>query len=702
MITNFIQLDFNKENDLKVPSVQYDSGSRFVKIKLQRNKTPFEIDGYRVTVVANKVDGTEIMNDCTILDGVNGVVQFEITEQFNAVEGVVDCQLKLFKGKTLLTSMPFSINVVKSVSTKEIVSSNELKTLVNALGEVQNIDNRFAQTNAQLSNVVANNAVCVIDFGADPTGVEDSTNSIRRAIASINAGVVYFPKGYYRFTESVVLKSGITIKGEDSKSTFICPDLSIMGVTSASLGVIPCFRTAKTESNISLYDIGFDCLKFNDDTKVSSILFATSYILDNFTAKNLYGIGQYQLLKFNRGDNYFFEDIHCDASEKILPEPSENILSFNKNNNIIINNIICKDSVEIIDFSDCDNCFVNNVIGHSQFSDENEAIDIGGSRNITIENVATDGFGQGIKLKQEGNNVITKNIVIKDCSFKNFAHSGIQFQTNYVIDDYVLTDITITNCYFEANSDTARCIYNIRTTNNYGVKDVVIRGCKFNAKTYAISMAVFKDLSIMDCEFVGSYKYNLIQCEIADDVKDYTKNGDVIICGNKYSAIGLDSSTAVYLKKINKCTVKNNQSLIDNKGCFLFASNCCSAEISNNEIHNFSLAIRYDISDFSVVDDVVDLMIKDNKIRNCNTSIRFSMDSGGVTTETVYKGIIINDNDILNNNNKDIGILLRGNYVTNGFDKIQVMNNRIFNTTTPVSEHKFTKGENCVIQNYIF
>jgi hypothetical protein len=153
MITNFIQLDFNKENDLKVPSVQYDSGSRFVKIKLQRNKSPFEIDGYRVTVVANKVDGTEIMNDCTILDGVNGVVQFEITEQFNAVEGVVDCQLKLFKGKTLLTSMPFSINVVKSVSTKEIVSSNELKTLVNALGEVQNIDNRFAQTNAQLSAV---------------------------------------------------------------------------------------------------------------------------------------------------------------------------------------------------------------------------------------------------------------------------------------------------------------------------------------------------------------------------------------------------------------------------------------------------------------------------------------------------------------------------------------------------------------------
>lgn len=188
MITNFIQLDFNKENDLKVPSVQYDSGSRFVKIKLQQNKVPFEINGYRVTVVANKVDGTEIMNDCTILDGANGLVEFEITEQFNAVEGVVDCQLKLFKDEILLTSMPFSISVVKSVSTKEIVSSNELKTLVNALGEVQNIDNRFAQTNAQLSEFNANKAsIAYVDTkisaiaNGSPKGVFGTLNDLKNS-----------------------------------------------------------------------------------------------------------------------------------------------------------------------------------------------------------------------------------------------------------------------------------------------------------------------------------------------------------------------------------------------------------------------------------------------------------------------------------------------------------------------------------------
>lgn len=186
MITNFIQLDFNKENDLKVPSVQYDSGSRFVKIKLQQNKVPFEINGYRVTVVANKVDGTEIMNDCTILDGANGIVQFEITEQFNAVEGVVDCQLKLFKDEILLTSMPFSISVVKSVSTKEIVSSNELKTLVNALGEVQNIDNRFAQTNAQLSKKANSAEVVKKGYGT----LSDFDEETRRAIQGMSSSEI--------------------------------------------------------------------------------------------------------------------------------------------------------------------------------------------------------------------------------------------------------------------------------------------------------------------------------------------------------------------------------------------------------------------------------------------------------------------------------------------------------------------------------
>lgn len=218
MITNFIQLDFNKENDLKVPSVQYDSGSRFVKIKLQQNKVPFEINGYRVTVVANKVDGTEIMNDCTILDGANGLVEFEITEQFNAVEGVVDCQLKLFKDEILLTSMPFNISVVKSVSTKEIVSSNELKTLVNALGEVQNIDNRFAQTNAQLSNIETHLSgyVNILSFGAirnDKSYMNDAVFSEAITYCSENKVGLFIPQGVYYISDPIFLKRDVNITG---------------------------------------------------------------------------------------------------------------------------------------------------------------------------------------------------------------------------------------------------------------------------------------------------------------------------------------------------------------------------------------------------------------------------------------------------------------------------------------------------------
>lgn len=576
-------------------------------------------------------------------------------------------------------------------------------TLINQTA-LKQVNDRIDKTNAQLSQLIYSNYVNVVDFGADKTGVKDSTNAIRLAIASVERGVIYFPRGYYRLTDSVVLKSGITIKGEDRKSTFICPDLNVMGVTSSTLGVTPCFRTSGTADDISICDIGLDSLKFNDDSKVGGILFSTTYILNNFTAKNLYGLGQYQLLKFNRGDNYYFNNIHCDSSCKITPEPSENILSFAYNNNIIIENIICIDSVEIIDFSSCDTCIVNNVIGHSQFSDENEAIDIGGCSNITIENVKTYGYGEGVKLKQEGSTVTTNNITIKDCKFKDYSYAGIDFKTNYSIDDYVISNVKIINCEFDSNVSNSRGIYNISTSNNYGFKNVQIVGCKFTGQSYAIDVYCFKNLEILDNEFNGTFKYALINCEIKDTAKDNTKNGNVIIKRNRINAVGESSSSAIKLVNFDSYRVDDNSAKSNGVGRFLNSTNTVSAHIVSNEIYNYSEGIRYDVTNFTTITEVIDVIMKNNKIRECATSIRFSMDAGSSANavDTIYQGLIINENDILNKSIKDVGILLRGVYVTNGFNNIQVMNNRIYNTTTPISKYSFVEGNNCKFENYIY
>ena len=335
MITNCIHLDFNKENDLKVPSVQYDSGSRFVKIKLQRNKSPFEIDGYRVTVVANKVDGTEIMNDCTILDGVNGVVQFEITEQFNAVEGVVDCQLKLFKGKTLLTSMPFSINVVKSVSTKEIVSSNELKTLVNALGEVQDIDNRFAQTNAQLSLVEDKTTNY---YNADRFDGVSDTEKLKNAIAkcySDGGGVVVCTKNSYQIDSYINIPCGVSFDGNFATFTPSSSYKGFMFGLNSENGetwdiAYPnlykgFFKNVKFESKTGAegHKGVFSCCKYSIENVESlgmeqTIVYGNHYldsrVITNISIERAVG-DNYQIFANSVGDGLYFNNVHGRASK---------------------------------------------------------------------------------------------------------------------------------------------------------------------------------------------------------------------------------------------------------------------------------------------------------------------------------------------------------------------------------------------------
>lgn len=54
-------------------------------------------------------------------------------------------------------------------------------------------------TNSMISGAVVN----VLDFGADPTGVADSTVAIQAAVDSITNGTVYFPNGTFKITSTI-------------------------------------------------------------------------------------------------------------------------------------------------------------------------------------------------------------------------------------------------------------------------------------------------------------------------------------------------------------------------------------------------------------------------------------------------------------------------------------------------------------------
>lgn len=152
-IENCILLDFNKEEQVTVPSIHCDVNSRFVKLNLRQNKKTMNLEGVRVCIMAVKPDGREIFNDCTVIDAENGIVEFEITKQMGILTGTVECQIKLFGKDMLLSSNIFNLSVTKTLNLASEASKDQLETLVNVLGEVQDINNRFTKVNQKVDSL---------------------------------------------------------------------------------------------------------------------------------------------------------------------------------------------------------------------------------------------------------------------------------------------------------------------------------------------------------------------------------------------------------------------------------------------------------------------------------------------------------------------------------------------------------------------
>lgn len=136
-----IKIDIDKKNFKVIPSVQFDN-ARFLHINLVNGSMLFDLTGCSVKISGTKPDGTIIFNNCTIINEKEGFIEVELTEQINAVPGIVKCELKLYDGNGVLTTKNFDIEVSASATANGITSSNEFKALTDALKVVQGIDNK--------------------------------------------------------------------------------------------------------------------------------------------------------------------------------------------------------------------------------------------------------------------------------------------------------------------------------------------------------------------------------------------------------------------------------------------------------------------------------------------------------------------------------------------------------------------------------
>lgn len=128
-------------------------------------------------------------------------------------------------------------------------------------------------------SMIAGAAINVLDYGADPSGVADSTAAIQ--LAFDQRGKIYLPTGTYKITSSLTLYGNTEVFGDG-------PGLSILrgsGFTSGQL-IQDSSRVTSTDINLNivLRDFEIDCNSYAVGTS-SGIIF---YRVGNLLIDNLY------------------------------------------------------------------------------------------------------------------------------------------------------------------------------------------------------------------------------------------------------------------------------------------------------------------------------------------------------------------------------------------------------------------------------
>lgn len=149
----------NSFNVFDLTAKQFDTNSaRSFTFQLIHNGSPFCLDGTSVQVGGIKADGKKIFNDVQIVDSVNGIIELDLTSQMLAVDGVLKLEFIFIKGNVRLSSYPFEIRIIPSVTNfNAIESSDEFGALTNALNSVEGtINNLTTKVNDAITNVTAN------------------------------------------------------------------------------------------------------------------------------------------------------------------------------------------------------------------------------------------------------------------------------------------------------------------------------------------------------------------------------------------------------------------------------------------------------------------------------------------------------------------------------------------------------------------
>lgn len=181
IITHPFKIDLSLNNNY-IPTMnfkQVDTNSHKLLINLLSNATALDLTNHTTKIYIKKPDNTEVFQECTIEDVLNGQISCILTSNTLAVAGTLKCEISIYGNDgSILATITFLINVIAVLrNDASIESSSDYSALSLALASVQNIDSRFASVNSQLAAIPQqiNDAVAP---KANQTDLDTANNNI--------------------------------------------------------------------------------------------------------------------------------------------------------------------------------------------------------------------------------------------------------------------------------------------------------------------------------------------------------------------------------------------------------------------------------------------------------------------------------------------------------------------------------------------
>ena len=201
--------------------------------------------------------GNQGLDNFEVVDLSKGLYKITYpTEMLN--RGKIRAFIQIIDSGKLTGTRNIEITVDRGVGDDTaIASSDSFTALTQALIDVNNIESTYAPRMLSVEQQLAETYVNVKAYGAKGDGVTDDYIAIRDALIACGNRTLYFPKGIYLISQTLIIPAfGTTLKGDGAYASIIRPFGSFTGS----------FLFDVNKEWVTFRDLQLDC-----DTKRSSV-----------------------------------------------------------------------------------------------------------------------------------------------------------------------------------------------------------------------------------------------------------------------------------------------------------------------------------------------------------------------------------------------------------------------------------------------